>query len=404
MMKNITYIVSTICCLLLSGCGMTEPWKDWENEGTMSESRLRPSEVKSLLNEADVWKMSYQGTTFYFQFEEDGKVRSQTDKTILQGEVESSYILDFQGEKSVLLTLDDGGALQFLPNNQEKTFVISGYDASGITAKGLAFGGEMNLIPISAAELQSALEEKRQAIIAYNKAQSVILLKTTLNNGLLRDASGALIARYTLSCTDDAQWSIAWAWLEDGKVKHLDSAITLDMTSEESTILAMDQVTIQGISLSKLLYVLDSGKLITDNAAISVELNKASDWVNTYTTAWHTLVLDRDNIHEAFAGLPGQVEFDDRSPRNIVICPADGYSWWYVFFVMGASADDTQGRVYLTTSGINMMFGGSPENVEEVYRSFLDFCLSPEGLWIYSDADGYTYVISPNNDKWFRMK
>ena len=75
---------------------MTEPWKDWENEGTMSESRLRPSEVKAMLNEAEVWKMSYQGTTFFFQFEEDGKVRSQTDKTILQGAVESKYILDFQ--------------------------------------------------------------------------------------------------------------------------------------------------------------------------------------------------------------------------------------------------------------------------------------------------------------------
>ena len=48
-MKKYTYILMALC-LTLSGCGMTDVWKDWENEGQMSDDRLRPSEVKTLFS------------------------------------------------------------------------------------------------------------------------------------------------------------------------------------------------------------------------------------------------------------------------------------------------------------------------------------------------------------------
>lgn len=41
-MKKITYILMSLCCLTLYSCGMTEPWKDWENEGNLGEDRLVP--------------------------------------------------------------------------------------------------------------------------------------------------------------------------------------------------------------------------------------------------------------------------------------------------------------------------------------------------------------------------
>ena len=39
-----------------------------------------------------------------------------------------------------------------------------------------------------------------------------------------------------------------------------------------------------------------------------------------------------------------------------------------------------------------------------VYSSFLDFCFSDKGVWMYEDSDSYLYVISPVSDEWFRMK
>lgn len=132
-------------------CGMTEPWKDWEHEGDMSADRLRPSEVKELLCAADGWKMIYQGVTFYFQFDEEGNVASDSDETLLKNEVGTDYSLDFQGEKAVLLTLLNGGMLQYLNENSETTFVITGYSDSQITPVGQTHGKEMILTPVSTA-------------------------------------------------------------------------------------------------------------------------------------------------------------------------------------------------------------------------------------------------------------
>ena len=86
-MKKLIYIMLSLCCLVFYSCGMTEPWKDWEHEGDMSADRLRPSEVKELLCAADGWKMIYQGVTFYFQFDEEGNVASDSDETLLKNEV-----------------------------------------------------------------------------------------------------------------------------------------------------------------------------------------------------------------------------------------------------------------------------------------------------------------------------
>ena len=134
-MKQPIYIILTLC-LALSSCGMTDVWKDWENEGTMSEDRLRPSEVKALLCSGDGWKMTYEGTTFFFQFTEGWNVTSDTDETMLQSAVETDYYLDYEGEDRVLLTIVGNGMLQYLSENTESTLVITSYSDSEIRATG----------------------------------------------------------------------------------------------------------------------------------------------------------------------------------------------------------------------------------------------------------------------------
>ena len=155
-MKNLTYILMSLCMVALTGCGMTDVWKDWENEGMMNEERLRPSEVKELLCSADGWKMTYENTTFYFQFTKDGAVASDSDESILESATEADYYFDFNGEKVVLLKMSNEGMMKYLKQNQENTFVITDYSDSKITATGKTYGKTMILLPVTTAELQQA--------------------------------------------------------------------------------------------------------------------------------------------------------------------------------------------------------------------------------------------------------
>lgn len=411
-MKRITYIMLSLCCLVFYSCGMAEPWKDWENEGKMSEDRLRPSEVKELLCTADGWKMIYEGVTFYFQFNEEGAVTSDSDESLLKNAVETEYSLDFQGEKIVFLTLQNGGMMQYLEENQENTFVITDYSDSKITATGQKNGKEVILTSIASTEMQQAKERKRLAIIAYNKAQSMELLKTDLSNGVLRNAStNQFVAHYSISCGDNEDWKIKISSLTDKELKHTEYAMTINTANDEKATLSIDGLAINGTNVGALYYKYDTGDLTTDNPALKVDLNKSSDMLKTYTGSWRTHIVDRDYICDKFSGLLTQIEFDDRSPRNIIVCPGSTSAgqWHYVGFTVSATSNDATGCLYLTNSGINYILGNYGDDAGVVrsiasYNAFLNFSFSEEGLWMYEDSDFYLYVISPVSDEWFRMK
>ena len=82
----------------------------------------------------------------------------------MKNEVGTDYSLDFQGEKAVLLTLLNGGMLQYLNENSETTFVITVYSDSQITAVGQTHGKEMILTPVSTAALQQAKEDRKSVV------------------------------------------------------------------------------------------------------------------------------------------------------------------------------------------------------------------------------------------------
>lgn len=411
-MKKLTYIMLSLCCFALYSCGMTEPWKDWENEGNMSEDRLRPSEVKDLLCTAGGWKMAYEGVTFYFQFSEDGAVTSDSDESLLKNAVGTDYSLDFQGEKVVLLTLQNGGMLQYLEENQENTFVITGYSDSQITATGQVNGKTMILNSVTTADLQQAKERKRLAIIAYNKAQSMELLKTDLSNGVLRNVStNKFVAHYSISCNDGENWMIKISSLDGKVLKHTEYDMAINTDDDVKATLSINGLTINGMAVNALYYKYDTGDLSTDNSTLKVDLNKSSDMLKTYTSSWKTHIVDRDYISGKLTGLLTQIEFDDRSPRNIIVCPGSTSAgqWHYVGFVINSTSNDTTGCVYFANTGINYILGSYGDDAGVVrsipsYSAFLNFCFSENGFWMYEDSDSYIYVISPVSDEWFRMK
>lgn len=412
-MKKLVYNIAVLAvCLAFHGCGMTDVWKEWEDQGNMSEDRLLPSEVKSVLCSVGTWKMTYEGTDFYFQFTEDGSVTSDSDETILQSGIETDYYLDYDGEDIVLLTIDGGGLMAYLDENSEETLAITSYSTTQIVATGQDNGVEMILTPTTTTEIEEANEDKRLAIIAYNKAQSLELLKTTLSNGIFRNSSTeSFVAHYQISCDDSDNWSVKISYIEDNAVTHTEYAMTLDTSGDESAVLSItDGADANGSTVNAIYYGYDSGDVSTDNASLTIDLNKSSDMADMYTNSWTTHIVDRDNIYSDFADLQTQVEFDDRSPRNIIVCPGsinDNY-WHYVGFTVSASSDDTTGCMYLENTAINYILGNYGDDAGLVrsianYAAFLEFCFSEDGLWWYEDSDSYMYVISPNSSEWFRM-
>ena len=175
-MKKHTILLMS--CLALSSCGMTDVWKDWESQGTLSENRLRPSEFeKVLLNNNGRWKLSYEGSTFYFTFGDDYMVVSAPDETyFLKNQVETDYHLDFDGASKVLLSLDGGGALQYLSENAEHTFVVTSFSADKIVASGETYGKEMILTPATLAEINANEQRRKEMLVAYNKSQALYSL------------------------------------------------------------------------------------------------------------------------------------------------------------------------------------------------------------------------------------
>lgn len=411
-MKRLTYIMLSLCCLALYSCGMTEPWRDWENEGDMSKERLRPSEVKKLLCTRDGWKMTYEGVTFYFQFDEEGSVNSDSNEGLLENAVETEYTLDFQGEKVVLLTLQNGGMMQYLKKNQETKFVITDYSDSKITAEGQAYGKAMVLFPATTAEMQQVKEDKRLAIIAYRKEQALDLFKSELNNGVFRKESSDFMAHYLITCDEGNHWNVKVSAIVDGVVKHTVYPMTIDTTGDENAELTFsNNVTIDGITINKFYYNYLSGGLRTNDASVVCDIRKASDIVAWYTSgSWKTHIVDRDVIYADFKGIfHAGVEFDDRTPRNLIACPWAGMGS-YIAIKTSLTANDETGRIFIQLGEIYDLFGwnnnpADSERVQKDYEILLSFCSSGEGLyWTYDDNNKMVYVLSATGEQWFRMK
>ena len=108
--------------------------------------------------------------------------------------------------------------------------------------------------------------------------------------------------------------------------------------------------------------------------------------------------------------MPAQVEFDDRSPRHIVVCPGsnDSGQWHYIFFILQATADVQAGRVHFEDRGVEYLFGNYGDDAGlvrqiEAVDNFLNFNYAQSGFWMLEDGE-YLYALSTDSDEWFRMK
>lgn len=399
-MKKLTYILFVLCLGLYS-CGMTDVWKEWDDQGIMSADRLRPSELKKVLIAADGWKMTYKGVVFYYEFDAEGIVVSNADETILKDKVESDYTLSFKGEDILLLTIEDFGALKYLSDGLEKTFVITAFSAQAITATGKDGGEPMNLTPATAGEIKA--NEDLKAVELFMK-----------DNGVIRDADDKFLAHYAIfGDVDDKKIKISV--LENRVLKHYDRDLTVNIGATDAT-LSFDAVTVHGKNISQIVFTI-SNKNMSVGSGLKVGINK--DVVSYYTGgSYETHKLNgHNNIGDAKEEIwqelgwkaVGDLEINNRDVRPLVLCPGPENAVWYTFFDANLRTSDEIDRIYFNRSAGYMPFGGDDRvaEVEENLSKFLSAWFDADGLYMVRETNGndsYLYFLSPTSDNWVKAK
>lgn len=413
-MKKLTYILLTLCLTLYS-CGMTDVWKEWENEGNMSPDRLKPSEVKKALCAAEGWKINYEGHICYFQFDENGTVITDTDKSILEDKVESDYHLDFDGEKVVLLTMS--GALKYLPGSPEETFAITDISDQEIVMTGRTDARELNFVPVTTAELKANENDKADALILKKKLEELAKNGT----GVFRNDEERFVVHYAISRNENGTGSIRLSRLNQRVLEHQDIELTWEMGDELVTFTLDEPIAIDGNSLQHLYYSFTTHAMTSD-CALTLDPNK--DIVNYYTgSSWKkhkiTNYYDHGDAKEelweelAWRGV-GDIEMDDRPERYFVLCPGPEDLIWYILYPTNWTVGDDADRIYFNSGQPTQPYGSHDSedinranaNLSKFFTAFYDedgFYMIQDRVQVKDKMISYVYFLSPTSDNWFMV-
>ena len=407
-MKQLVYIFLSLCSFVFYSCGMTEPWKDWENEGNLGENRLRPSEVKSLLCGKDAWKTTYKGVDFYLQFDDGGKVISDTDKTILENEVESDFVIDFQGEDIVLLKLDNSGAFQYLPDGGINTIYITDYSDNQMKAND-GTGVELFFQAVSEQELSDNLADKHQAIVDRNKAHFQERLKTDLNYGVFKDASGRFLAHYKI-LNDGDENQIQMSVLENRILTHTNYTYSIDMSRDDKAIIELGFTSLKGKQVSKLYYKYQNGEFTTDTdvKVLPHDMTSLDYYKNNLTTlkinaydGEGTLQGDaKESLWNELNAYPVRgIEINDRSQRPLIFCGSN-----YTSYDANYTISDDIITFHNTTPPYSVVgWEAKPQDVENAAPNFLSAYFHEDGFYLVYEVTDKTrlYFLSSTTDNWF---
>ena len=160
-MKNITKTLMMSMCLALAGCGLSDPWEEWSDEGKMPADRVVPSEVKETLCSAEGWKMTYQEVDFYYSFDENGTVTCNSNLFVDQ--TLTSYHFNWTDPSSVILTVEGAGHLASLEENPfGNDIVITDYSSESIACTDESGTVSVTMTPVTSADIEAMDTEKWQ--------------------------------------------------------------------------------------------------------------------------------------------------------------------------------------------------------------------------------------------------
>lgn len=414
-MKNLTYIIMSLCLITFSSCGMTDVWKDWESEGAPNPDRLKPSEIKSVLCAADGWKLNYLGHDFYFQFFEDGTVIANSDNSIEEATSYTTYHFNPQNDKAVELIIDGGGHLSALAQGSEDTYLISGIADNKITTTGASTGVTMNLASVPTTEIEAAMEAKANLLMMLN------MKKKGFMNGVLRDADDAFIAHYAISSSEN---KIRFISIENRVAIHQEADLVIDGSS-----FSFSGISLNGQSITKLVYSNAGEGSVRLEGGYGLKVTSNKDAVSYYVSASYQdyAISASENKgganEELWQELAWEnmyrIEFSRREGRPLVVCLKNAYGG-YLFYWAGESNGDGASsvaftkdeidRIYVPKYKVEGMYGGSAEALAEgnqKLEKFLSTWFSEDGLYVVQekvDSKDYIYFLSPTTKNWFKIQ
>lgn len=151
-MKTVKTLLMTFC-LALAGCGMTDPWEQYEHQGDFTD-RLLPSDTEKALCAAYGWKMTYQNTDFYFRFSEDGTVVFNSN--MFEEETSATYHLDWDDPMEVKVIMAGGGHLSYLSNNEfGETLIVTSVSDNELKCRPESSETEYTMTAITESDVQA---------------------------------------------------------------------------------------------------------------------------------------------------------------------------------------------------------------------------------------------------------
>lgn len=420
-MSNYVKIATMALCLMLSGCGLTNPYEKWLTDD-QDPDRLRPSELKAVLCDVGTWVVDYDGTDVYFQFGTDWSLTSDSD--IPQVATNSTYNLMSISPREISLTLVGAGHFSYIEGNADETYIVKEFSASSIGAVGKNSGKVLTFVPGDGDALAAIAASKEALLVTVEICNSFV--SAGFKTAAVHNADGDFVCHFSIN---PEPRTMQFDMIADGELTH--ATVGVEANADESLDF-VSPITIDGKEVSGLVST-SNGVAFKGGDGLKVKSNGDSRIFylggDYYTHAIHLRDGRGDAVEYAYNEIAphdewGDIEFNERETRPLVFCPEnDKERYWYTFFDSFKEDDGPKVSaqyndiIFMSKSDGYMPFGGweddkgeeinnAPEILSAMPR-FMNGYFHKDGLILvhdYDDEFSYMWFISPTTDFWVRAR
>ena len=421
-MSNYVKIATMALCLMLSGCGLTNPYEKWLTDD-QDPDRLRPSELKAVLCDVGTWVVDYDGTDVYFQFGTDWSLTS--DSEISQVATNSTYNLMSISAKEISLTLVGAGHISYIESGAEETYIVKEFSSSSISAVGKSSGKALTFVPGDKDALAAIAASKEALLVTVELCNDFV--SAGFKTAVAHNADGDFVCHFSIN---PEPRTMQFDVIVDGELSHTTVGVE---ANEDGSLDFVSSITLDGKEVSGLVST-SNGVAFKGGDGLKVKSNGDSRIYylgGDYRTHAINLANDRGEAVQYVYNeiIPhdewGDIELNERVTRPLVFCPEnDKERYWYTFFdsfkeeegpKVSAQYNDI---IFMSKSDGYMPFGGweddkgeeinnAPEILNTMPR-FMNGYFHKDGLILVHDYDdeGYSYmwIISPTTDFWVRAR
>ena len=421
-MSNYVKIAMTALCVILSGCGLTNPYEKWLTDD-QDPDRLRPSELKAVLCDVGTWVVDYDGTDVYFQFGTDWSLTS--DSEISQVATNSTYNLMSISAKEISLTLVGAGHFSYIESGAEETYIVKEFSSSSISAVGKSSGKALTFVPGDKDALAAIAASKEALLVTVELCNDFV--SAGFKTAVAHNADGDFVCHFSIN---PEPRTMQFDVIVDGELSHTTVGVE---ANEDGSLDFVSSITLDGKEVSGLVST-SNGVAFKGGDGLKVKSNGDSRIYylgGDYRTHAINLANDRgDAVQYVYNEIIphdewGDIELNERATRPLVFCPEnDKERYWYTFFdsfkeeegpKVSAQYNDI---IFMSKSDGYMPFGGweddkgeeinnAPEILNTMPR-FMNGYFHKDGLILVHDYDdeGYSYmwIISPTTDFWVRAR